>query len=131
MPRMGGRPACTASGKMSSKSYNKSRTARGSDEGKSLVENRTFVCRSTKNGAVVFLTSLKSLLLTNKHSVCHGRLVFLGGFMWLDGLGIAPLLFLEVSHNFLFSLSSLFMRATSEECMSSGDNGTRTTFFSL
>jgi hypothetical protein len=62
-----------------------------------------------KKGVVVFLTSLKSLLLTNKHSVFRGSLVSSGGFMWLDGLGVSPLLFLEVSHNFLFSFSSLFM----------------------
>lgn len=127
---MGGSLAGTSLGKTSSKSCNKSRTTLGSDNGKLLAENRTSLCKSTKNEAMVFLTSLKSLFLTNK-KCCRGSFVFSGGFMWLDGLGVSPLLFVWLSHNFLFSLSSLFMRATSEELMSSGDNGTRTTLFSL
>ena len=57
-------------GKTSSNSCNKSRTTLGSKEVKSLVESWTSLCKSTKNGVVVFLTSLKSLLFTiNTHFV--------------------------------------------------------------
>jgi hypothetical protein len=41
-----------------------------------LVENRASLYMSTMNGAVVFLTSLSSLLPTNKHSFCCVALLY-------------------------------------------------------
>jgi hypothetical protein len=84
IPHIGGRPGGTSSRKTSSKSRNKSRTTLSNVEGKSLVEDRASLYMSTMNGAymstmngaVVFLTSLRSLLLTNKHSLCCVALLY-------------------------------------------------------
>ena len=99
------------------------KTALGKVEGKSLVERKLSLYRSTKNMALGSLNSFKSpfLAIITKLSFPFGSVFCSCGVLF--GFGITPSLCLWVTHNCV-SLSCCFLFRSSFK-ISSGDNGSK------